>query len=117
MANKEKSRFTTLIGKEMRIVTDNINKRMGVYVLVSHLIITLAVIVLYGLSMFTGKDTSVLEGLLFVVFGYWFGSITKDSLKSAERITETLDKNVNSVNTETVTTETIVRGNNNNENI
>lgn len=67
---------------------NSINQRMGVYILVSHLIITLAVIVLYGLSMFSGKDTSVLEGLLFVVFGYWFGSITKDSLKSAERITD-----------------------------
>lgn len=111
------NQFINQIRREMVVLKDNINQRMGVYILVSHLIITLAVICLYGVSMFTGKDTSVLEGLLFVVFGYWFGSITKDSLKSAEKITETMDKNVNSVNTETVTTETIIRGNNNNENL
>lgn len=85
--------LTNTIREEFKIMKNSINQRMGVYILVSHLIITLAVIVLYGLSMFSGKDTSVLEGLLFVVFGYWFGSITKDSLKSAEKITDSVDRN------------------------
>lgn len=77
----------------MTYIMNNVNQRMGVYVLVSHLVITLAVIVLYGVGMIIGRDTSILEGLLFVVFGYWFGAISKDSLKSAEKITDTLDKN------------------------
>lgn len=117
METGKNNRKISLIRRELTVLKETLNQRMGVYILVSHLIITLAVICLYGVSMFSGKDTSVLEGLLFVVFGYWFGSITKDSLKSAERITDTVDKNVNSVNTETVTTETIVRGNNQNENL
>lgn len=112
MIQTNRKRIITLIGKEMNTIMNLTNQRMGVYILVSHLIITLAVICLYGVSMFSGKDTSVLEGLLFVVFGYWFGSITKDSLKSAEKISDNVDKN-SVINPQTI----VVREESKNENI
>jgi uncharacterized membrane protein len=49
--------------------------RMGVYVLVSHLIITIAVIVLYGLFAYIGKPVTTIENMLLVIIGYWFGAI------------------------------------------
>lgn len=70
------------------------NTRMGVYILVSHLVITLAVVVLYGISLIMEKEVGTLEALLFVIMGYWFGAITKDSLKSAEKISNTAEKTI-----------------------
>ena len=99
MANKQKSRFINTLGKELKLMKQSINQRMGVYILVSHLLITMSIIVLYGLMMFLEKDTTVIEGLLFAIIGYWFGAITKDSLKSAEKITD----NVTTLPTETQT--------------
>ena len=88
MANTKISQFTNTLRRELKMMKLSINQRMGVYILVSHLLITMSIIVLYGLMMFLEKDTTVIEGLLFAIVGYWFGAISKDSLKSAEKITD-----------------------------
>lgn len=80
------------IRKEMNFLMDKSN-RMGVYVLVSHLVITLAVLVLYGITLFQSNESETLKGLLYVIMGYWFGAITKDSLKSAEKISTQVTEN------------------------
>lgn len=55
--------------------------RMGVLVLMSHLIITIAILGLYGLFVYMGKDVSTVEMILMVIIGYWFGAIGKDSIR------------------------------------
>lgn len=49
--------------------------RMGVFVLMSHLVITLAVIGLYGVFAYLGKPVTTIENMLLVIVGYWFGAI------------------------------------------
>lgn len=49
--------------------------KMEVLKLVSHLVITLAVIIGYILLViFKGEHDQILQGALFAVVGYWFGS-------------------------------------------
>jgi hypothetical protein len=55
--------------------------RMGVYVLMSHLIITMAILTLYGLFMYMGKDVTSIETILLVVMGYWFGAVGSNALR------------------------------------
>ena len=64
------------------------NDNLGVYVLLSHLLITLAIIGVYAYTLFTGQGDETLKTILTVIIGYWFGSIGVNSLKSAEKITE-----------------------------
>jgi hypothetical protein len=54
--------------------------RMGVLVLMAHLIITLAVIVVYAISMLKGQADETSRTLLFMIMAYWFGAIGKDQL-------------------------------------
>lgn len=54
--------------------------RMGVYVLMSHLVITLAFIVIYALAMFNGHDDDTLRTILTVIVGYWFGAVGKEAI-------------------------------------
>jgi K+ transporter len=54
--------------------------RMGVFVLMSHLVITLAVLVIYAVGSIQGHGDETLKTLLFVIMGYWFGAIGKDQL-------------------------------------
>jgi uncharacterized membrane protein YfcA len=66
--------------------------KMGVAVLMSHLIITLAVLGIYGYTLFTGHGDETLKTALMLILGYWFGAmgasaITKkkdDSSKEGE---------------------------------
>ena len=92
--------ITNKCREEWNDMTDNSN-RLGVYVLVSHLIVTLAFIALYGINIAMGKDVGTLEAILLVIVGHWFGAITKDSLKSAEKISTTAEKTI--VQQETIT--------------
>lgn len=55
--------------------------RMGVLILMSHLIITLALITLYGIFAYLGKEVSTIEMILLVVVGYWFGSIGSNTIR------------------------------------
>lgn len=55
--------------------------RMGVLVLMAHLIITLAIIGLYGYSLHSGKPVTSIENILLVIIGYWFGSMGTNALR------------------------------------
>lgn len=54
--------------------------RMGVFVLMSHLIITLAFIIIYAFAMFNGHDDDTLRTILTVIVGYWFGAVGKEAI-------------------------------------
>lgn len=82
---KKLKKIKFLVRKEMDYMNEP-NNRMGVYILVSHLIITLAIILLYGISLFQGHESETLKTVMIVAMGYWFGAITKDTLDSAGRI-------------------------------
>jgi K+ transporter len=53
---------------------------MGVIVLMSHLVITLAVLIIYAIGSIQGHGDETLKTLLFVIMGYWFGAIGKDQI-------------------------------------
>lgn len=55
--------------------------RMGVMVLVSHLIITLAMMALYGVFSYFGKEVGTIENMLLVIVGYWFGAIGTNAIR------------------------------------
>lgn len=49
--------------------------KMGVYVLVAHLIITLAVLAIYAIFAGMGHQLTTIENMLLVIIGYWFGAV------------------------------------------
>jgi len=57
------------------------NNREGVFIITSHLIITLAVILVYFYTLFTGVGDETLKTVLTVIIGYWFGSMGVTSIK------------------------------------
>lgn len=61
----------------------NIDK-MGVYVLLAHLIITLAIIGVYAYTVVTGQGDETLKTILMVIIGYWFGSMGATALRKPE---------------------------------
>lgn len=67
--------------------------KMGVLVLMSHLIITLVILAIYGYTLHTGQGDETLKTILTVIVGYWFGSmgataIRKPSEKAAQNDTD-----------------------------
>lgn len=54
--------------------------RMGVLVLMSHLIITLSFIGVYAYTLFSGQEDDTLRTILTVIVGYWFGAMGKDAI-------------------------------------
>lgn len=71
--------------------------RMGVLVLMAHLVITLAIIGLYGYSLHTGKPVSSIENILLIIMGYWFGSMGANALRpnSQTNVTHAQEVKVN----------------------
>jgi heme O synthase-like polyprenyltransferase len=55
--------------------------RMGVYVLLSHLIITLVILAIYGYTLHTGQGDETLKTILTVIIGYWFGSMGATAIR------------------------------------
>jgi hypothetical protein len=55
--------------------------KMGVYVLLSHLIITLAILSIYAYTLHTGQADDTLKTILTVIIGYWFGSMGATALR------------------------------------
>ena len=53
----------------------------GVIVIASHLIITLAVLLVYVYTLYTGADDETLKTVLTVIVGYWFGSMGITAIK------------------------------------
>lgn len=60
--------------------------KMGVLVLMSHLIITVCVLAIYGYTLHTGQGDETLKTILTVIIGYWFGSMGAASLRKPEVI-------------------------------
>jgi uncharacterized membrane protein YfcA len=56
--------------------------RMGVYVLMSHLVITLAVIGAYLYTLYKGTPDEALKTALTIIIGYWFGAMGNNALRS-----------------------------------
>lgn len=59
--------------------------RMGVLVLMSHLVITLAMLGLYGVFAYIGKPVTTIENMLLIVIGYWFGAMGTQSIRPKEK--------------------------------
>jgi hypothetical protein len=62
--------------------------RMGVFILMAHLIITLFILVIYGFTLYTGQGDETLKTILTVIIGYWFGSMGVTSLRKPPEITK-----------------------------
>lgn len=58
--------------------------RMGVLVLMAHLIITLVVLTIYGITLYTGNGDETLKTILTVIIGYWFGSMGANALRKPD---------------------------------
>jgi len=54
--------------------------KMGVFILASHLIITLAFIGVYAYTIISGQEDDTLRTILTVIVGYWFGAMGKDAI-------------------------------------
>ncbi len=67
--------------------------RMGVLLLMSHLIITLAFVVIYAITIFTGQADDTLRTILTVIVGYWFGALGNDAIKKRVTNAEEVIKN------------------------
>ena len=56
--------------------------KLEVMKLMSHLVITLTIIIAYVVLLFTtGKDNATLQGCIFAIIGYWFGAIGLNNAK------------------------------------
>jgi flagellar basal body-associated protein FliL len=49
--------------------------KMGVLILMAHLVITLAVIAAYLITLWMGKPDEALKIAIPVIIGYWFGAM------------------------------------------
>jgi hypothetical protein len=54
--------------------------KMGVLILVAHLVITLAVIAAYLITLWMGKPDEALKIAIPVIIGYWFGAMGANTL-------------------------------------
>jgi hypothetical protein len=55
--------------------------RMGVLMLMTHLVITLAVILVYGYTLYMGKPDETMKTVLTLAMGYWFGSMGMNAIR------------------------------------
>lgn len=58
---------------------------MGLVILMSHLIITLALLGVYSYTLFIGQADETLKTIMTVVVGYWFGSMGITAVKSNDK--------------------------------
>jgi carbon starvation protein CstA len=65
--------------------------KMGVVVLMAHLIITLAVIAAYLITLWIGKPDDIFKVAIPVIIGYWFGAMGATSLRKTDK-TDTEEK-------------------------
>lgn len=57
---------------------------MGVLYVMAHLVITLAIIVGYLFSLYTGHPDTTFQSALYVIIGYWFGAVGFDKIKNSK---------------------------------
>lgn len=67
--------------------------RMGVMVLMSHLIITLVILAIYGYTLHTGQGDETLKTILTVIIGYWFGSMGAQAIRKPDEKKKGEDSN------------------------
>lgn len=69
-------------------------KMERVIIIMSHLIITLVILAIYGYTLHTGQGDETLKTILTVIIGYWFGSMGVSAIrKPADRSKEN-DENI-----------------------
>ena len=66
--------------------------RMGVMLLMSHLIITLVILAIYGYTLHTGQGDETLKTILTVIIGYWFGSMGANAIRKPDQTKEKGDE-------------------------
>jgi hypothetical protein len=59
--------------------------KMGVVILMAHLVITLSVIAAYLITLWMGKPDDVFKIAIPVIIGYWFGAMGANSLKKTDK--------------------------------
>ena len=62
----------------------NVDK-MGVLVLMSHLIVTVLMLVVYVVFAYLGKPLTTIENMLLVIVGYWFGAIGTNAIRPSNQ--------------------------------
>jgi hypothetical protein len=55
--------------------------KMGVAILMSHVIITVTVIVAYLITVYLGKPDEGLKVAIPIILGYWFGNMGKEGIR------------------------------------
>lgn len=58
---------------------------MGVLVLMSHLIVTVLMLVVYVVFAYLGKPLTTIENMLLVIVGYWFGAIGTNAIRPSNQ--------------------------------
>jgi hypothetical protein len=56
-------------------------QREGAWYLMSHVIITLALIMVYAYTIHLGLPDQTLQNILLIMAGYWFGAMGMDKIK------------------------------------
>jgi carbon starvation protein CstA len=59
--------------------------KMGVIVLMAHLVITMAVIAAYLITLWLGKPDDTFKIAIPVIIGYWFGAMGATSLRKSDK--------------------------------
>jgi len=59
--------------------------RMGVLVLMAHLIITLTILAIYAYTLHSGQGDETLKTVLTVIIGYWFGSMGSTAIRGKDK--------------------------------
>ena len=60
-------------------------KDKGEIIILSHLIITLAVLGVYSFTLINGNADPTLQTVLTVIVGYWFGSMGVSAIKKGDK--------------------------------
>jgi hypothetical protein len=63
--------------------------KMGVLILMAHLVITLAVIAAYLITLWMGKPDEALKVSIPMIIGYWFGAMGANALKKSTTADDT----------------------------
>ena len=72
--------------------------KMGVLILVAHLIITLAILSVYALFAYMGKPLTTIENMLLVIVGYWFGTMGGNAIRNGRQTEQTVEEHKKVVN-------------------
>lgn len=62
----------------------NIDK-MGVLVLMAHLVVTILMLAVYVAFAYMGKPLTTIENMLLVIVGYWFGAMGTQAIRPSNQ--------------------------------